>query len=52
MELWLVQDLQQLPLGLLKLLLGFNCGEQWRNSARDSGGSVWVQNMYDIGHYL
>jgi hypothetical protein len=30
MELWLFQDLQQLPLGLLKLLLDFNCGERSR----------------------
>jgi hypothetical protein len=28
-ELQLIQDHEQLPLGLLKLLLGFNCGE-WR----------------------
>jgi hypothetical protein len=38
MELRLVQDLQQLPLGLLKLLLGFNYGERQQNSACDSGG--------------
>jgi hypothetical protein len=42
MELRLVQDHQQLPHGLLKFLLGFNCGEQRRKSVRDSGGSVWV----------
>ncbi len=52
MELRLVQDHQQLPLGLLKLLLGFNCSERWWKSVRDSGGSVWVQNLHDIGHYL
>jgi hypothetical protein len=37
-ELWLVQDHQQLSLVLLKLLLGFNCGERRRKSVRDSGG--------------
>jgi hypothetical protein len=38
MELCLIQDLQRLPLGLLKLLLGFNYGERRRNSMRDIGG--------------
>jgi hypothetical protein len=58
MELWLIQDHEQLPLGLLKLLLGFNCRERQRKSVRDNGGkgkgggSVWVQNTHDIGHYL
>jgi hypothetical protein len=34
----LVQDHQQLPHGLLKLLLGFNCGERQWKLVRDSGG--------------
>jgi hypothetical protein len=38
MELRLVQDLQQLSLGLLKLLLGFNCRERWWNSVHISDG--------------
>jgi hypothetical protein len=37
-ELRHIQDHEQFPLGLLKLLLGFNCGERPRKSMRDSSG--------------
>jgi hypothetical protein len=37
-ELRLIQDHEQLPLCLLKLLLDFNCGERWWKLVRDSGG--------------
>jgi hypothetical protein len=43
---------------LLKFLDTFNCGERRGKSVHDSGGlgksggSVWVQNLHDIGHYL
>jgi hypothetical protein len=37
-ELRLVKDHEQLPLGLLKLLLGYNCGELWRKFVCDNGG--------------
>jgi hypothetical protein len=43
---------------LLKFMDTFNCGERRWKSVHDSGGwgkssgSVWVQNLHDIGHYL
>jgi hypothetical protein len=37
-ELRLVQDHHQLPLGLLKLLLDFNYSERRWKTVRDSGG--------------
>jgi hypothetical protein len=37
-ELRLVQDHHQLPLGLLKLLLDFNYSERWWKTVRNSGG--------------
>jgi hypothetical protein len=40
-ELWLIQDHEQLPLGLLKILLGFNYSERQRKLVRDSGGQRW-----------
>jgi hypothetical protein len=39
-ELRLIQDHEQLPLGLLELLLGFNCSVQWQINLAQSSCSA------------